>query len=504
MKHPFMQIEGMKPASDALDQATLEKIEQIKQNVMKKVKPSGSEIDMVSGITSKVIAALDRALKDNGIKFDFIEPQGSTGIKQTQLAGDSDVDLFIGLNQSIFDGIEGPSQKERKKKFKRLINTWINDIITPAVKNHLSPEKILFSYAEHPYLTIAVDKVKFDVVFCFNISSERIQEKGLITAMDRTPLHSKFVRDELSKEQKDNVRLLKAFFKAQHVYGDKSATGRMGFIGYGIEIMMHFFGTMENLMVNFSTLKDTPLDVFGREGKKLRENKRFENDTLIIIDPTDKERNVGSSTDERALKYANHVIQQFLENPSEKFFVMEEIAAPENKDPRLFSVVFKNEQEVHYTIVRDKLYRLGNAVKNALEKEPTNEPKFGEIIFEVILGPGESPVAMGFFVKNPTITTTYTRRGPHSSDEAKRVRGFLEKHPNATIDDEGYYIIQVDRYFSEFHHALADFISKNLDIKGVSPIRGNKGEIDVNNNPVDKIGKQSLHILRQMVIPFIK
>jgi len=51
---------------------------------------------------------------------------------------------------------------------------------------------------------------------------------------------------------------------------------------------------------------------------------------------------------------------------------------------------------------------------------------------------------------------------------------------------------------------LADFISNNLEIKGLAPVGGNEGEIAVETSPVEKIGRQALHVLKQMVLPFLE
>jgi tRNA nucleotidyltransferase (CCA-adding enzyme) len=366
----------------------------------------------------------------------------------------------------------------------------------------LNPQSIIFSYAEHPYLTIVVDKIKFDVVFCLNLTSSYIEREDIVTAMDRTPLHSKFIKDNLTTEQKDEVRLLKSFFKAHHVYGDKAAPGPMGFIGYGVEILVHFFGNSENLMVNFNALPSHPVDVFGRDAAELQNVQRFANDYLIIIDPTDRNRNVGSSTDERCFRHARHEILAFLDHPSPEQFSMVPIPAPPNEDPHLVAIVFNNEQQVHYTIVRDKLYRLGNLARKELECEQTGEARYGKMVFSVVLAKDETQAALAFHVEHLSIPATFRLLGPAQHDDKAQVKAYLEKHQDARVDEHGTYYTEKTRSVTNFTDALAKFVKARLDIKGAAPVKNARHGIDVSSNPEPVIGLQAIHVLKHMVLPY--
>ncbi len=503
MMFPFERLHGMRAATNVLAPATLGQIAAIKARVLERIKPSGSEIDRVSSVTKRVSDAVRDILRNQPIAIDYIEPQGSTGLKQTQLAGDSDVDLFIGVNPASIDAYKDLSKKELKERLKELFTATIKDALVPGLTGTLNPQSLMFSYAEHPYLTIVVDKVKFDVVFCLNLTSNYIEREDIVTAMDRTPLHSKFVRDKLTSEQKDEVRLLKAFFKAHYVYGDKAAPGPMGFIGYGVEILVHFFGNLENLMVNFNALPSHPVDVFGRDAVDLRNIQRFANDYLIIIDPTDRNRNVGSSTDERCFKHACHEIQAFLECPDTEQFDRSPIPSPPNDDPHLAVVVFNNEQQVHYTIVRDKLYRLGNLARKELEYEQTGETRHGKMVFSVLLAKDESQAALAFHVEHPSIPATYRLVGPAQHDDKARVNAYLEKHPDARVDERGNYYTEKTRIVTSFPDALAKFIKSRLDIKGATPVKNVRRGIDVSANPEPVIGRQAIYVLKRMVLPYL-
>ncbi|MEX2680678.1 MAG: hypothetical protein Q6373_003710 [Candidatus Sigynarchaeota archaeon] len=505
MTFPFQHVlPCMNIASDVLPPEKLERIASAKSNVLERIKPTPAEISRINGTTRRVARVVMEILQGRGLSIDYIEPQGSTGLKQTQLAGDSDVDLFIGMNPSVIAAYKDLPKKELKERLKELFTTTINDALVPGLTKALNPQNIMFSYAEHPYLTIVVDEVKFDIVFCLNLTSAYIEREDIITAMDRTPLHSKFVKEKLTDAQKDEVRLLKTFLKAHHVYGDKAAPGQMGFIGYGVEILIHFFGNMENVMVNFDRLPTYAIDVFGRDTAELRKVQRFVNDFLIIIDPTDRNRNVGSSTDQRCYRHALHEIQSFLDHPGPEHFEISPIPGPTNDDPHIVAIVFDNEKQVHYTIVRDKLYRLGNLARKELEYEPTGEPRFGRMTFSVLLAKDESQAALAFHVEHPSIPAKFKIFGPNSHDDKARVKVYLEKHPDARLDERGIYFTEKNRNITNFSDALAKLVKARFDIKGVTPVKNAHRKIDVSINPERVIGRQAIHVLKNMVLPYIQ
>lgn len=502
MEYPFSSVEGMNKAIEVLNSATLKKIVAIKEQVLKRVKPTRSEVDRVREVTSHVKASLQAVLENGAVPIDFIEPQGSTGLKQTQLAGDSDVDLFIGLNPGLLDQYKDMPKKQIKEQLKALFTKLIIDVLMPAIKESLHPQSITFSYAEHPYFSFSYGQTKFDIVFCFNLTSDFIEREDIVTAMDRTPLHSKFVRDNLSDAQKDDVRLLKTFFKACYVYGDKSAPGSMGFIGYGVEILVHFFGTLENVMVNVPLLHGQPIDVFGREKDTLLSTLRFANDFIIIIDPTDRNRNVGASMDQRCFTHAVHEIAEFLKEPSRNFFDIKPIQDLENDDSCFQALVFDNTREAHYTIVRDKLYRLGNLARKKLEREQTGEDRFGLIVFSVVLAKDELQAAIAFHVQQITIPDRFKQLGPSKHDPRARINKYLQQHPDAMIAENDIYYTVRTRKITEFKDAIVKFFKEELDIKGLTLVPGMQ-DTNVMVNPEYAVGRQAIHVLKTMILPYM-
>ena len=480
-------------------------INDIFTEVIKEIIPTENELAIINSIVEKITSLLDKRAKEINVKYTIIEPQGSTGIKQTQLRSDFDIDLFVGLPyeeyKPNYKGLsKNKMKKESKKDFLGLCNEWI--IKSLVLKEFQNPQLL---YAEHPYVTVDYIlrdiKIKMDIVLYFDLEREYISKNGPITAVDRSPWHGRFVRDELSQEQKNEVRLLKQFFKACHSYGDKSAVGKVGFIGYSAELLIHHFGTIQKVFENFDGLKQTPIDYFKRSIKDLNKIIHFQNDYLIITDPIDMNRNVASAISEQAYKYCNQRVKDFLSNPTKDFFVIKPIPKfdlTERIIPQLYNIYiaeFKNKDDKrHYTISRDKLYSLGDTIIANGEKEYSHSERFGKILFEVYFEDNINEFNLVLYCKNPVISPTFMRKGPPIHDKS-HAGNFKSKNPNY-FERDGHFWVETPRIYTDFLPFLKDFIiqkvPENLEIINISKF------VNVKTSS----GKKAINVLLNMVLPF--
>jgi len=480
-------------------------IDSIFEEVLEDVTPTQQELTLINDIILQLKTLLDEKAQQLGIKFTRIEPQGSTGIKQTQLKNDFDIDLFVGLNYELYkpnyDGLsKNKLKKESKKDFRSLCNNWIIKSLT--LKEFHHPQLL---YAEHPYVTVEYliknYTIKIDIVLFFDLELDYIMNYGPITAVDRSPWHGRFVKDNLSQKQKNDVRVLKQFFKANHCYGDKSAVGKVGFIGYSAELLIHHFGNLQNLFSNFAELKDNPIDFDKRPISELKKIQHFQNDYLIITDPVDKNRNVASAISEKAYKYCEQRIKEFLSNPDKEYFLIENIPeidlATINNSlvEKIFVVELKNENnDIHYTINRDKLYAIGDNIKANGEKEFSHAERFGQIEFEVYFEHNLEEYNLSIFCEKPEIEKSYLRRGPPIKDKVHSEK-FMIKNPHY-FEKDGFLWVKSNRDYSSFEEFLRDFIKEkihdNLKIINVSDVNGVKTQS----------GKRSIYVLLNMVLPF--
>ncbi len=481
-------------------------INDIFENILKDITPTQEELTLINEIVKKLRKLLDEKAQQLNIKYTKIEPQGSTGIKQTQLKNDFDIDLFVGLDYELYspkyDGLsKNKLKKESKKDFLYLCNNWILKSLIP--KEFHNPRLL---YAEHPYITVDYFvnniKIKVDIVLYFDLDLEYIKKFGPITAVDRSPWHGRFIEEKLSSEQKNDVRLLKQFFKANHSYGDKSAVGKVGFIGYSAELLIYYYNTLQNLFNNFKFLKEKPSDYYNRALKELGKIQHFQNDYIIITDPIDKNRNVASAISEKAYKYCNQRIMDFMNNPNKSFFKIDKI--PEVKISKIddsllakiFIVELKNENnEIHYTINRDKLYAIGENIKANGEKEFSHAERFGKIEFEVYFEDNIEEYNIAIFCEKPNITKNYERRGPPIKEKNHAIK-FRKKNPNFFERDE-FLWIESKREYTEFLKLVKDFVKnkipENLCVVNISK----------SYEARTTSGKRAIQVLKNMVLPFI-
>ncbi len=480
-------------------------ISSIFKEVLNDIRPTQKDLVFIDEIIEKLKTLIDKKAQQLHIKYTKIEPQGSTGIKQTQLKNDFDIDLFVGLNYELYKpNYEGLSKnklkKESKKDFLNLCNNWIIKSLTP--KEFHNPRLL---YAEHPYVTVDYfaenHKIKIDIVLFFDLDLEFINTHGPVTAVDRSPWHGRFIKNNLTKEQKNEVRILKQFFKANHCYGDRSAVGKIGFIGYSAELLIYHYETLQNLFLNFSLLKNNPIDFHNRSINDLRKIQHFQNDYIIISDPIDKNRNVASAISEKAYKYCNQRIKELLDNPNKKFFIIEEIpeinisTIKRSLVDKIFIIELKNENtEIHYTINRDKLYSIGDNVKTNGEKEFSHAERFGKIEFEVYFEVDYENYNIPIYCESPEIEKSYLRRGPPIKDKIHSDK-FKRKNPDF-FEKDGYLWIKTTRDYYIFLDYLKDFITNKIP--------DNLRIVNLSNSKetMTKSGKRSIYVLVNMVLPF--
>jgi tRNA nucleotidyltransferase (CCA-adding enzyme) len=178
-------------------------------------------------------------------------------------------------------------------------------------KQSLSKYGPRLRYSNHPYVEAHIKGIRVNVVPCYNV------EKGKWkSAADRSPYHTEYIRANLDDEKKNQVRLLKKFLKSIGVYGAEIAIN--GFSGYVTEILILKYGSFESVLKALSNI---------REDKNIISIGKFDEDILkifqsplIIIDPIDSRRNLGTAISAESVGKAILGARAFLEKPSLDFF----------------------------------------------------------------------------------------------------------------------------------------------------------------------------------------
>ncbi len=163
-------------------------------------------------------------------------------------------------------------------------------------------------YAEHPYIHGMWEGLEVDLVPCYHVKDT----SRLMSAVDRTPFHTRYVKANLREEQKDHVRLLKQFAKGVGVYGAEAKT--QGLSGYLIELLTMRYGSFREVLEAASKWRKGT--VLGLDDQGVR---KF-NEPLVFYDPVDRNRNVASAVSCQSLAVFIHASRSYLLDPTDRFF----------------------------------------------------------------------------------------------------------------------------------------------------------------------------------------
>lgn len=222
-------------------------------------------------------------------------------------------------------------------------------------------------YADHPYVEGRVGEVTVNIVACY-----RVEPPGWLSATDRTPYHTRYVLERLGAEQRDQVRLLKAFMLGCGVYGAEIKV--RGFSGYLAELLILHYGSFPGLVEAASKWKPPIiLDLEGHYRSAREAAEAFPGQPLVVIDPVDRARNVAAAVAEERLAEFILASKLFLRSPSLRFFG----AGPKPRRPSLtqlargrniLAVSFRTGVKKPPDVLWGELRRSGEGVKRALER----------------------------------------------------------------------------------------------------------------------------------------
>ena len=259
--------------------------------------PSKEEETRILRLADEVRNRVEHALETEGIES-VVSIEGSRA-KGTWLRGDPEIDIFIRLHPSY-----------PREEFGRTIIQVVKD----STKEFESLER----YAEHPYLELYADDIRLNVVPCYKV------EKGeWISATDRTPYHTEYVKGHLTPELRSDVRLLKRFMRGINAYGAEIKVG--GFSGYLCELLIIHYGSFIETLSAASKWGKVEFIDLENYYKNVEDAVKIFGDPLIVIDPVDETRNVASSVRIDKKSLFTVAARAFLKNPRREFFYPEKV-----------------------------------------------------------------------------------------------------------------------------------------------------------------------------------
>lgn len=272
-------------------------VEDIFRNILRMIKPDENERKYLYELFNKIRRNLEACLLNTNKSFN-ITLQGSLA-KDTFIKGHVDIDIFV-----LFQPFE-------------VDNEWINKTFISLILGCLQNDyKLVVKYASHPYVTAYVNDVEINIVPAYNIESPN----NIISAVDRTPFHTKYIISKLNDTLKDEIRILKYFLAVWNLYG--AEINIQGFSGYLTELLILKYGGFLNLLKESQKWKAYKVCIdIERHYKDEKECLRmFRNDVLVVVDPIDPKRNVAAAVSLKTFSIFKLLAKLFLEKPSQKFF----------------------------------------------------------------------------------------------------------------------------------------------------------------------------------------
>ncbi len=271
----------------------LNSIKNIKKEVLKKVLPDKEEQKRASKIANKIKKEVTKIAKNYDLECE-VTIEGSFA-KNTWLKKEADIDIFMQVPKTLE---------------KRQLRNICLDVARASVKNF----PIIERYAEHPYIETSIDGYTINIVPCYKCESNQ-----WISAVDRTPFHTEYMKNRLNDNLRNEIRIIKKFMKATGTYSAEIKVG--GFSGMLCEILVLFYGSFDNLLHSASDWKDKEIiDIENFYDGSVSEILDLFNEPLIVIDPVDRNRNVASAVTEQKLWEFVSASRAFIDNPRIEFF----------------------------------------------------------------------------------------------------------------------------------------------------------------------------------------
>ncbi len=252
------------------------------EEVLERIKPTPEEEEEILGAAEDLLRSLRDRLPSNA------EPMLVGSVAKGTFLRDADIDVFV-----LFG--DRPSKEEMGR------------VVWEATEGLLEHRRM--EYAEHPYVRGVFKGRNVDVVPCYRVPSA----EQIISAVDRTPFHTTFVKENLPPEGRDEVRILKQFAKGIGVYGSELKT--MGFSGYLLELLVIKFGSFLGVLEAASKWGPKTVLWLGERSPK----KEFP-ERLVFADPTDPGRNAAAAVSETNYGLFILASRDFLRFPTLDFF----------------------------------------------------------------------------------------------------------------------------------------------------------------------------------------
>jgi len=409
-----------------------ERFKAVEEEVIERVRPTPKEDEELRALISALMERLNALLEKYTAGMGEIRAMlvGSVS-KGTYLKDKKEADIFLAFREGLPKSV-------------------LEDTVMKVGSEFFGSYTV--KYAEHPYVSGELHGLKIDLVPCYDIGNPEAR----MSAVDRTPFHTRFVNSMLDEKGRDEVRLLKAFFRGTGVYGAEARTG--GFSGYLCELLVITYGTFRETLRKMAQWKDATTIV--PPGATLGENLRIQKAPLYVPDPVDCNRNVAAAVSCRALAVASIASRIYSAEPDIAFFY-----PVSRRRTRLDSIAAKMEKSGHEyllisisrpDIVEDNLYpQVMKARRNICALLEEYEFSVERSIFSV-----EGNIKFLIELRNSCHPRRWIREGPAGWSES--ATAFIRKHRERGADifiEEGKVFADEPKPYTSPAHLIREMIN---------------------------------------------
>ncbi|MDD1720940.1 MAG: CCA tRNA nucleotidyltransferase, partial [Euryarchaeota archaeon] len=269
----------------------------------------------------------------------------------------------------------------------------------------------------------------------------------MLSAVDRTPFHQKYVTEHLGGKQ-DEVRLLKQFLKGAGIYG--AELRRKGFSGYLCELLVIQYGSFAGVLESARNWKIGTYITINTS----RDNAFY--DPLVVIDPVDVNRNVAAAVSLDSFSTFIDSARSFIENPCTQCFFPREVPPLDENALRnilkkrktaLFGVKFTLPDLVD-DVAYPQLERASRGVQSTLRRHDFRELR-GDIYYDR----GNALLLFEMLVWELPAVKRHMGPSADSKRHAKNFKDTYESNPTVLTGpfiEEGRYVIEIQRKFTSF------------------------------------------------------
>jgi tRNA nucleotidyltransferase (CCA-adding enzyme) len=424
-------------------------LEEVCAEVSKRVTPSENEKKKVLELAKKLTEKVKKETEKRGIDAE-IRVEGSVA-KNTWLRDDPEIDVFMCV----------PTTMPREA-----FGTVCLEIAKKATEGYKQIER----FAEHPYLEAIVDNVWVNVVPCY-----RVKRGKWVSATDRTPFHTDYVKPLLDEQRGEEVRLLKRFMKGVSVYGAEIKVG--GFSGYLCELLVLNYGSFVEVLRSARDWKERTVIDYEGHYERIDDAKKLFEEPFVMVDPVDKGRNVAAAVRKERLDEFIAASRAFLKAPDLKFFYPPETEALEPTElvkkinARGSAIVFISFEGIPTVpdVLWGQLYRSQRSLRKLIQQHDftvlrdtvwSNEKTLNTFIFEV---------------ENRFIPNMKRHLGPPLR-KRRECENFLRKHVGAdsTVSgprvEDGRWVVDVKRKHTDVVNLLKEKLGDGGRRDGVAEL----------------------------------